>query len=143
MRVRVVVRLLVVEALRALGRNPLRSVLAMLGIAVGVAIVITVIALGRASVAASEAELDKLGDHLVWVEAGSRNVAGARTGTHGMTTLTAGDAEAIRREIPQIKDVSENVDGGFLVIYQDRNWRTRWRGVAPSYRAIKRWDLAR
>jgi len=39
--------------------------------------------------------------------------------------------------------VSENVDGGFLVIYQDRNWRTRWRGVAPAYRAIKRWELAR
>jgi putative ABC transport system permease protein len=60
-----------------------------------------------------------------------------------MTTLVARDADAIRREIPAIKEVSENVDGGFLVIYQDRNWRTRWRGVAPVYRAIKRWELAR
>ena len=142
MRLRVVVRLMIVEAVRALSRNLVRSGLAMLGIAVAVAIVITVIAMGRASIEASEAELDKLGDNFVWVEAGSRNVAGARTGTHGMTTLIARDADAIRREIPLVKEVSENVDGSFLVIYQEHNWRTRWRGVAPSYRAIKRWDLA-
>jgi putative ABC transport system permease protein len=142
MQLRVVIQLMIVEAVRSLLRNVVRSGLAMLGIAVAVAIVITVIALGRASIEASEAELDKLGDNLVWVEAGSRNVAGARTGTHGMTTLVAHDAEAIRREIPLIKDVSENVDGGFLVIYQDHNWRTRWRGVAPAYQAIKRWALA-
>jgi putative ABC transport system permease protein len=143
MQLRVIVRLVIVEAFRSIARNALRSALAMIGIAVAVAIVITVIALGRASILASEAELDKLGDNLIWVEAGSRNVAGARTGSHGMTTLTARDADAIRSEIPQIKDVSENVDGGFLVIYQDHNWRTRWRGVSPAYREIKRWDLAR
>ena len=143
MHLRLVVRLLLVESIRALARNALRTGLAVLGIAVAVAIVVVVVALGHASIAASEAELAKLGDHLVWIEAGSRNVSGARTGTHGMTTLTARDADAIRREIPQIKDVSENVDGGFLVIYQDRNWRTRWRGVAPAYRTIKRWELAR
>jgi len=142
MRPRVIIQLTVVEAVRALRRNVVRSGLAMLGIAVAVAIVITVAALGRASIQVAEAELDKLGDNLVWVEAGSRNVAGARTGTHGMTTLTAHDADAIRAEIPWIKDVSENVDGGFLVIYGDRNWRTRWRGVAPVYQTIKRWDLA-
>jgi len=142
MQLRVVTRLLFVEAVRALRRNVLRSGLAMLGIAVAVAIVITVIALGRASVEASQAELDKLGDNLVWIEAGSRTVAGVRTGAHGMTTLVARDADAIRREIPAIKEVSENVDGGFLVIYQDRNWRTRWRGVSPAYREIRRWELA-
>jgi putative ABC transport system permease protein len=141
MQPRVILQLMVVEAVRALRRNLVRSGLAILGIAVAVAIVITVAALGRASIQVAEAELDKLGDNLVWVEAGSRNVAGARTGTHGMTTLTARDADAIRAEISQIKDVSENVDGGFLVIYGDRNWRTRWRGVAPVYRSIKRWDL--
>jgi putative ABC transport system permease protein len=143
MPLRLMIRLLFVEAVRSLSRNLVRSSLAMLGIAVAVAIVIAVVAMGRASLEASEAELDKLGDNLVWVEAGSRNVSGARTGSHGMTTLTAHDAEAIRREIPQIKEVSENVDGGFLVIYQDHNWRTRWRGVAPAYRTIKRWELAR
>jgi putative ABC transport system permease protein len=139
---RVAVRLVTVEAFRALSRNKLRSGLAVLGISAAVAIVIAVVALGRASVLQSEAELDKLGDNLVWVEAGSRNVAGVRTGSHGMTTLTAKDADAIRREVPMIKDVSENVDGSFLVIAGATNWRTRWRGVAPAYRSIKRWELA-
>src|SRR5690348_15493249 len=111
MQLRVAPRLLIVEPVRALRRNLVRSGLAILGISVAVAIVITVVALASASVAASEAELDKLGDNLIWVEAGSRNVAGARTGTHGMTTLTARDADAIRAEVAQIKDVSENVDG--------------------------------
>jgi putative ABC transport system permease protein len=139
--IRLGARLVTIEALRALARNKVRSGLAILGIAVAVAIVIAVVALGRASVKQSEAELDKLGDNLVWVEAGSRNVAGVRTGSHGMTTLTAKDAEAIRREVPLIKEVSENVDGGFVVIYGDRNWRTRWRGVSPAYQQIKRWEL--
>jgi putative ABC transport system permease protein len=141
MNLRLGVRLVTIEAFRALARNKVRSALAILGIAVAVAIVIAVVALGRASVKQSEAELDKLGDNLVWVEAGSRNVAGVRTGSHGMTTLTARDAEAIRAEVPLIKDVSENVDGGFVVVFGDRNWRTRWRGVSPSYREIKRWEL--
>jgi putative ABC transport system permease protein len=143
MWLRVVLRLSIVEPVRSLRRNLVRSALATLGIAVAVAIVITVVALGRASIEASEREIDKLGDNLVWIEAGSRNAAGVRTGTHGMTTLTARDAEAIRDEIPQIKDVSENVDGDFLTIYQDRNWRTHWRGVSSSYRRIKRWEIAR
>jgi putative ABC transport system permease protein len=143
MRLRVVVRLMAIESLRSLARNTVRSGLAMLGVAVAVAIVITVVALGRASIAASEAELDKLGDNLVWVEAGSRSAAGVRTGSHGMTTLTARDADAIRNEVPLIKDVSENVDGGFQVVARDHNWQTRWRGIAPSYQRIKRWDIAR
>src|ERR1041384_5706537 len=119
MQPRVILQLMVVEAVRALRRNLECSGLAILGIAVAVAIVITGAALGRASIQVAEAELDKLGDNLVWVRAGSRNVAGARTGTHGMTTLTARDADAIREEIPWIQDVSENVAGGSLVVSGD------------------------
>ena len=59
------------------------------------------------------------------------------------TTLTTCDADAIRSEIPVIKDVSENVDGGFQVVSREHNWQTRWRGVAPNYQEIKRWDIAR
>jgi putative ABC transport system permease protein len=142
MQLRVVVQLTIVEAVRSLSRNLVRSGLAMLGIAVAVAIVITVIALGRAAIEAAERELDGLGNNLVWVEAGSRTVGGARTGAHGTTTLSVRDADAIR-ELPLVKEVSENVDGSFLVIYEGRNWRTRWRGVAPTYRTIRRWELAR
>src|SRR5438128_980192 len=109
MHARVFTRLLTIEAVRALARNKLRTGLAMLGILVGVATVIWVIAIGTAGTAQALAALDDLGDNLVWIEAGSRNVAGVRTGTHGMETLVAGDAEAIRREAHKIARVSENV----------------------------------
>ncbi len=135
-------RLLSIEPLRALSRTKLRSGLAILGITMAVATVIAVVALGRAGVAAAEAELDQLGDNLVWVEAGARNVNGVRTGSHGMQTLTARDAQAIRDEVPEIALVSEQVDGSVQAIYGDHNWNTRFRGVSPAYQTIKRWEMA-
>jgi len=139
--VRVLARLFVLESARALSRYKLRTTLTALGSMVGVAAVIWVVAIGRAGTAVAEAELAKLGDNLVWVEAGSRNVAGVRTGTHGTTSLMPEDAEAIRREIPLVKAVAENVDGSAQVVYGDHNWNTRWRGVSPEYFDVKRWQV--
>jgi putative ABC transport system permease protein len=105
--------------------------------------VIWVIAIGRAGTDAALEALDNLGDNLVWIEAGSRNTAGVRTGTHGMTTLVPRDAEAIRREVPLIAKVSENVDGRIQVIATGGNWNTQYRGVAPEYLDIRRWQIER
>jgi putative ABC transport system permease protein len=139
--IRVMARLFWLESARALSRHKLRTALTALGGMVGVAAVIWVVAIGRAGTAVAETELVKLGDNLVWLEAGSRNVNGARTGTHGTTTLMPGDAEAIRREIPLVKAVAENVDGSAQVIYGKQNWNTRWRGVSPEYFDVKRWEV--
>jgi putative ABC transport system permease protein len=135
-------RLFVVEAVRALGRHKFRTGLTALGSMVGVAAVIWVVAIGRAGTAMAQAELTKLGDNLVWVEAGSRNVNGVRTGSHGTTSLMPSDAEAIRREIPLVKAVAENVDGSAQVVYGNQNWNTRWRGVSPEYFDVKGWQVA-
>ena len=143
MRLALYARLMSVEAVRSLLRNKLRTTLAMLGNVVGVASVIWVVAIGRAGTAQTLAQLDQLGDNLVWVEAGSRNVAGVRTGSKGMTTLTAKDAQAIRDEVPLIKSVSENVDGSIQLQYANKNWNSRYRGVAPEYAPIKKWELAK
>ena len=100
-RVRVAVRLMTIEPLRSLARNKVRAALAMLGITVAVATVIWVVAIGRAGTEAALGELDKLGDNLVWVEAGSRNVNGVRTGTpRHEHAHRRSDAQAIRDEIP-------------------------------------------
>ena len=99
---RVLAKLFWGESVRALSRHKLRSMLTALGIMVGVAAVIWVVAIGKAGTARAEAELAKLGNNLVWVEAGSRNVAGVRTGSHGTTSLLPADADAIRREIPLV-----------------------------------------
>jgi putative ABC transport system permease protein len=137
---RLFARLFVVESVRALSRYKLRTTLTALGSMVGVAAVIWVVAIGRAGTAVAEGELAKLGDNLVWVEAGSRNVNGVRTGTHGTTSLVPADAEAIRREIPLVKAVAENVDGSAQIVYGNQNWSTRWRGVAPEYFDVKLWE---
>src|SRR5215468_12002840 len=133
---------LVSEAVRALSRNKLRSALAALGITIGIAAVVCVVAIGRAGSDRLEEQLKNLGDNLVWIEAGSRNVNGVRSGTRGMNTLTVEDAEAIRREVPMIKSVAPNVDSKVSLVYGNRNWTTQYRGVGPDYFQIKRWQLA-
>ena len=135
-------RLFCLEAVRALARHKLRTALTALGVMIGVAAVIWVVAIGQASTERVEAQLQNLGNNLVWIEAGSRNINGVRNGAHGTTTLTPEDAAAIRREMPLIASVSENVDGSLQVIYGDRNWNTRYRGVSPEYLEIKRWEMA-
>jgi putative ABC transport system permease protein len=143
MHVRTCGRLLVLEPLRALARNTLRSGLAMLGITFAVATSIWVSAIGSAGTASAMSALDSLGENLVWIEAGSRNAAGVRTGTHGMTTLIPRDAEAIRREAPLIAKVSENVDGRLQLVSALANWNTQYRGVGPAYPDIRRWVVER
>jgi putative ABC transport system permease protein len=141
MNARLCLRLLSSEAIRSLARNKVRTALATLAIMVGVATVIWVVAIGRAGKQKAVGELDKLGDNLIWLEAGSRSASGVRTGNHGMTTLTAKDADAIRKEVPLVARVSENVDGNLQAIYGGRNWSTHFRGVSPEYLEIKKWEI--
>jgi putative ABC transport system permease protein len=131
-----------IEPIRSLGRNKVRAALAILGITVAVATVIWVVSIGRAGTQAALSELDKLGDNLIWVEAGSRSVNGVRSGTRGQNTLTPKDAQAIRDEIKLVKAVSENTDGRIQIIYGGQNWLAQYRGVSPEYTEIRRWDMA-
>src|ERR1041385_605034 len=126
-------------ALWALLRNKMRSVLTVLGVTIGIAAVICVVAIGKAGQAQVEQQLNNLGDNFVWIEAGGRAVNGVRTGTHGTKTLTLGDAAAIKSQIPLIKSVSPQVDASVQIIYGNQNWFTSYRGVSPEYFDIKRW----
>jgi putative ABC transport system permease protein len=130
------------EAFRSLSRNKMRSALSAIGITIGIAAVVCVVSIGTAGSQIAEMQLQNLGDNLVWIESGSRNINGVRSGSHGMTSLTMGDVEAIGNEVSSIKSVSPNVDGTILVVSGNRNWTTHYRGVTPDYLDIKRWDLA-
>lgn len=130
------------QALRALARHPGRTMLTATGIAIGVAAVVWVVALGREGARRATDLLRDLGDNLVWVESGTRNAAGVRTGTKTATTLTLGDAAAIAREVDLIRLVSPQVDGSVQIVTESANWSTRSRGVAPSYLTIKRFTVA-
>jgi putative ABC transport system permease protein len=122
-------------------RNKLRSSLTVLGITIGIAAVICVVAIGKAGQARVEQQLQNLGDNFVWIEAGGRAVNGVRTGPRGTKTLTFGDAVAIKNQVPLIKNVSPNVDGSVQVVYGNQNWFTTFRGVSPEYFDIKRWTI--
>lgn len=130
------------SAVWTLLRNKLRSLLTVLGITIGIAAVICVVAIGKAGQARVEQQLNNLGDNFVWIEAGGRAVNGVRTGTHATNTLTLADAVAIRDQIPLIKAVSPNLDASIQIVYRNQNWYTGYRGVAPEYFDIKRWGLA-
>ncbi|MDE2184186.1 MAG: ABC transporter permease [Alphaproteobacteria bacterium] len=127
------------SSLWALLRNKMRSSLTVLGITIGIAAVICVVAIGKAGQAQVEKQLNNLGDNLVWIEAGGRAVNGVRTGTHASPTLTVADAIAIKNQVPLIRTVSPNVDASIQVIYGNQNWFTTYHGVGPEYFEIKRW----
>ena len=129
------------SAVVALMRNKLRSVLTVLGITIGIAAVICVVAIGKAGQARVEQQLNNLGDNFVWIEAGGRAVNGVRTGTHGTKSLVYSDAVAIKNQVSLIKSVSPNVDGNIQIIYANQNWYTRYRGVSPEYFDIARWYI--
>ena len=130
------------EAIRALSKNKTRSALSAIGITIGIAAVVCVVAIGTAGSKRAEQQLQNLGDNLVWIEAGSRNVNGVRSGSHGMTSLTMQDAEAISQGVPFIKSVSPNVDGTLLIASGNRNWTTHYRGVTPEFFDIRHLDMA-
>src|SRR5215470_7855044 len=129
------------SAIVALLRNKMRSVLTVLGITIGIAAVICVVAIGKAGQARVEQQLNNLGDNFVWIEAGGRAVNGVRTGTHGTKTLVLADAVAIKNQIQLIKSVSPNVDANVQIIYGNQNWFTTYRGVSPEFFDIKRWVI--
>src|ERR1700730_16449230 len=111
------IRTLLPEALGAMGSNKLRTALTMLGITIGIAAVICTVAIGEGGSNRIREQLQQLGDNFIWVEAGSRNFPGVRTGSGATKTLTVRDADAILATVPLIKSVSPNVDARAQVVY--------------------------
>ena len=129
-------------ALRALGRNKLRTVLTMLGITIGIGAVICTVAIGEGGSNLVREQLVALGTNMVWVEAGGRNINGVRTGNGATKSLTFEDSVAIRG-LQLIAGVAPNVDGPVQLVYANQNWYTTYRGVSPEYFPIRRWFLAK
>src|ERR1700736_1420901 len=115
------------SALVALLRNKMRSLLTVMGITIGIAAVICVVAIGKAGHSRVEQQMNNLGENFVWIEAGGRSVSGVRAGTHGPPSLSMADAAAIKNQIALINTVSPNVDDHVQVIYGNQNWFTSYR----------------
>jgi len=129
-------------AFRALRRNKLRSVLTALGIIIGVAAVIAMVGIGNGAKAQVEAQIASLGQNIILVFSGSTTASGIRTGWGGAGTLKIEDAEAIRREVPGVTAVSEEVVSTTQVAAGNQNWFTRIYGESADYFDIRQWPLA-
>jgi putative ABC transport system permease protein len=129
-------------ALRALRRNKMRSVLTALGIIIGVAAVIAMVGIGNGAKAQVEAQIASLGENVILIFSGSTTSSGIRTGWGGAGTLKIEDAEAIRREVPGVVAVSEEVASTTQVAAGNQNWFTRIYGESADYFDIRQWPLA-
>jgi len=128
-------------ALNALRVNLLRSVLTMLGIIIGVAAVITMLAVGSGAEARIKDQIQSLGSNLMIITAGARTANGVRIGTGVTPDLTEDDAAAISREVPEVEAVAPTYRGGAQVVFGNANWSTQVFGITPDYFIVRNWTL--
>ena len=129
-------------ALRALRRNKLRSSLTALGIIIGVFAVVAMVAIGNGTRASIESQVAGLGQNMLMVFAGSRRSGGVNSGLGSASAITLEDAEALRREIPDVVASSPEVTTTAQAIANGRNWSTTIAGEAPEYLVIRDWAVA-
>src|SRR5208282_5210968 len=129
-------------AWRALRRNKTRAVLTMLGIFIGVAAVITMVAVGDGARYSVQQQIQSLGTNLLVVLPGATTSNGVRIGTGSTSTLTVADAEAIQKEVDTVSAVSYTDRQIAQGVHSSQNWSTGVAGVTPSYFAIRDWPVA-
>lgn len=129
-------------AIQAILSNKFRSFLSMLGIIIGVAAVIIMMAIGQGSKENVKSELSKMGTNLLTIRPGAeRRFAGARPDPASLQTLKDADVEAIRREATLVTHVSAEVTASGQVIYGNKNTNATLYGESPDYLEIKKWEL--
>jgi putative ABC transport system permease protein len=129
-------------ALRALSTNWLRSMLTMLGIIIGVAAVITMIAIGGGAQARIEEQIKALGSNIMLVLPGAQTAGGVRLGAQTGQSLTEEDAQAIAAEVPEVQATAPSLRTGAQVIAANANWSTAVLGTTPDYLEVRDWPLA-
>jgi len=128
-------------AVQALRRNMMRSALTMLGVFIGVAALIAMVAVGQGANEAVRKQIESLGTNLVVVLPGARTTGGLRGGFGSASTLTTADAQAIRRESSAVSQVSYLIRQGGQVEYGNQNWTTQIQGISPNYPPMTNWRI--
>ena len=129
-------------ALNALRLNKMRSILTMLGIIIGVAAVITMIAVGGGAQARIQEQIKSLGSNLMIILPGSTTASGVRLGSGANLNLTEDDAQAIAKEVPEVQVAAPSNRGGAQMIAGNNNWATQVYGITPDYLEAREWPLA-
>ncbi|SFW25132.1 ABC transporter permease [Chitinophaga sancti] len=128
-------------AFKALLRNKLRAFLTMLGIIIGVAAVIAMVAIGQGSKESIQSQLSSMGSNMITILPSSNVTGGARLGGTSVNTLTIGDVKAIRKQAENVSAVSPAANSNGQAINGALNWPTTIYGVSPSYLDIRKWSL--
>jgi putative ABC transport system permease protein len=125
--------------LMAISRNKMRSLLTMLGIIIGVACVITMVAVGTGASSSIQATISSLGTNFIMLFPGAESQGGARIA--GESRITVEDVEAIRNEAPSVAYVSPSIREGAQVVAGDLNWGTTVYGVDVDWPFIRAWNV--
>ena len=129
-------------AYRSLRANKMRSVLTMLGMIIGVAAVIAMVAVGQGANERIAAQIASIGSNLLLILPGSTTSGGLRSGFGSVPTLTMADAKAIGKELSAVRYQSPSIRSTAPVVYGNQNWSTIIQGVAPEYFNVRDWGVA-
>jgi putative ABC transport system permease protein len=130
-------------AFGALLRNPLRSLLTVLGVVIGVAAVIAMVAIGKGAQARVSAVFEAMGTNLVVVLPGSTNQGGVSGGFGSRSTLTWDDLEAIRSELSAVRWAAPALNLRGQISSEEQNWSTQVTGTTADFFRIRNWPAAR
>jgi putative ABC transport system permease protein len=130
------------SALSAIGANALRSALTMLGIIIGVAAVIAMVAIGSGARERVTSQIKSLGANLAIIQSGNVTQGGARLGAGASSTLTDEDAMAIAREIEDVVAAAPVIVTRAQAIYAGSNWSTQITATDLDFFAAREWDVA-
>jgi macrolide transport system ATP-binding/permease protein len=134
--------MILAAAAQAIGRNKMRSALTMLGVFIGVAALIVMVAVGQGANDAVRKQIESLGTNVVVILPGAVTTGGIRAGFGSASTLTVEDAHAIRREDPAVAQVGYLIRQQGQVQYVNQNWTTTIQGVSANYPPITNWRIA-
>lgn len=123
-------------AVRALSNNKLRGFLTMLGIIIGVASVITMLAIGQGSKKSIQREISEMGSNMIMIQPGGEMRGGVRQSAEDMETLKLEDYEDIVEETRYVAAVSPSVNSSGQAIYSSNNAPTTVYGISPDYMEI-------
>jgi macrolide transport system ATP-binding/permease protein len=128
-------------AAQALLRSRMRSALTMLGVFIGVAALIAMVAVGQGANDAVRKQIESLGTNLLVLLPGAVTSGGIRAGFGSASTLTIGDVRAIRHEATAVGTVSYLIRQAGQAIYRNQNWSTSIQGVSANYPPITNWAI--
>jgi macrolide transport system ATP-binding/permease protein len=135
-------RMTLSSATQAIGRNKMRSSLTTLGVLIGVAALIAMVAVGQGANKAVGELIQSLGTNMLIVLPGATTAGGVRAGFGSASTLTTADAASLRRDDPAVAQVAYMIRQVGQAQYRNQNWSTGLFGVTPNYDEITNWRLA-